>query len=290
MLFGGQLVVTELFSVAGDILSFCEAAQGDMSLTAEGIQRSKLPLYRATFQGSTLFGYTPKFARPIALNLHAGKLYLHELDEHRVTELQFAASEIARSGDRFYARSGTGVLEIDFIEMKTQTTAVASHAVASVLENASRLFEGCAIQNMLGSVFVSLFPKSRTGYQVRVPQLDKCKIVDARFERGILMVITARDGVYERMIVWFNQDFSSYDMITTPLGAPADLNFLVTDAGVCVMLAEDEKLHVFRGQFGAPLAVKIISDPALGGDMRLTRVGGRPGFIRGNKVFSISMK
>lgn len=285
--FGGSLVVAELYGLEEPVLSYYASGSLTIALLASGIMLNGVKAGRVD-GGTTLLGITPKMRLPIALNLHRGVLTLHELAERRTTTLPIAVKEIAKIDDRFYIRNGTQVLEVDFREQSDRLTVTASHPVANVLENASQLFDGVAIQNMLGSTFVSLFPRTRAGYQVRVPELDGYRVIEAKFEGQFLMVVASKTGEYHRLVFCFDDQFAAYRLGTTfKNSAPGAVNFTVTDSGVCVSLTEDEKIIAYpKGMNGE----MVVTDPAIGGDMRLMRVNGRPGFLRGNKVFSISMR
>jgi hypothetical protein len=154
---------------------------------------------------------------------------------------------------------------------------------------ASHLYEGCAIQNMLGSVFVSLFPRSHAGYQVRVKELDSCKLVDAKFEGKVLMVLAAKGGKYDRLVFRFDDDFEQYDLRVVPDVAPTGLNFITLATGICVSLTEDESLEAFPARKGAS-GTRVVEDPALGNDMQLIKVSGTAGFCRGDRVYKLSLK
>jgi len=158
-----------------------------------------------------------------------------------------------------------------------------------VLENASHLYEGAVIQNMLGSVFVSLFPKSKTGYQIRIPELDRYKIVDAKFDSGVLMVVGAKDGRYDRHVFRFDEDFATYDLRTIPDITPTGLNFVTLASGVCVSITEEEKIEAFSAKKGSQ-GLKVVEDPAVGNNMRLLKVNGKVGFERGGKIYQMSLK
>jgi hypothetical protein len=286
--FGGRLIVSELVDVGQPILGWYVDTTSTVALLADGISLNGVTAARGPVEGTTLLGATPKYGRPIALNLHRGVLRLYELADRRVTELPIAAREIAKSGDRFYIRNGTQVLEVDFREQPDRTIVSASHPVANVLENASKLFDGIAIQNMLGSVFVSLFPRTRTGYQLRVPELDQYRVVDARFEGQIFMAIGEKGGEYDRLVFCCYESFLGARLVAVVKNSdPGSINFTVTDTGVCVSVTEDEKIVAYPPKMATSIE---ISDPAIGGDMRLLKSGGKTAFVRGSKVFSLSMK
>jgi len=286
--FGGRLLVTELRGFEEPVLAFAVSSVFTMALVASGIILNGVTATRGPIEGTMLLGFTPKMGRPIALNLHRGILRLYELADRRVTELPIAAKEITKSGERFYLRNGTQVLEIDFREQPDKLIVTAGHPVANVLENASQLFDGVAIQNMIGSTFISLFPRTQAGYQLRVPELDGYRIVEARFEGRVLMVVGTKAGEYHRLVFCLDEAFTTYRLVTTfRNSAPGAVNFTVTDSGVCVSVTEDEKIVAYPPGMASEV---VISDPAIGGDMRLLRADGKTAFLRGNKVFAITMK
>ena len=103
------------------------------------------------------------------------------------------------------------------------------------------------------------------------------------------MVIGERQGQYDRLVFRFDREYSAHDLRTAPDITPAGLNFVVLDTGVCVCLNEDEQLELFSARMGAS-TIKLLEDPALGGDMQLASRGGELLFSRGDAVFSMRMK
>ncbi len=178
--------------------------------------------------------------------------------------------------------------------MPQKTIVTASTLVADVLELASHLYEGCVIQSMLGSTYVSLFPEPKMGCQVRIPELDGYKIVDAKFEGGVLMVVGALHGKYDRLVFrfpqdWLGQNYTAYDLRKVEGITPTGLNFITLASGVCVCLTEDETIEAFSAKPGSA-GIKVVDDPALGSDMRLHKIKGKAGFERAGKLAQIGLK
>lgn len=294
----GKLSITEVRGFAGwSVASYTESGRYTLALVRKGndarvqlndvLVGGKLPELAT---GSTLLGFTPKRNHPVALNLQEGKLTFINLRAGTTEVLQLRADEIERSGDRFYIRSGSRILEVEFAELADDKVIVtASHCVADVLSMASRLYEGCAIQNMLGSAFVSLFPRSHAGYQVRVKELDAYRLVDAKFDGKVLMTLGAKAGKYDRLIFRFDDEYTSYDLRVFPDITPTGLNFITLTSGICVSLTEEEHLEAFSSRKDAT-GTRLVEDPVLGNDMRLFKVAGAAGFARGDKVYKMSLK
>lgn len=292
----GSLVISEFRDLEGrTLVQYVESSGQILTLSTKGSKDMRIDLNgRVLYSGphlpgETLIGFTPKMNAPIALNLHNGKLTFLDLTRKHREDLGIEALNIAKSGERFYVRNSGQVLEVEFAELQDKTIVTASHAVANTMELASKLYEGAVIQNMIGSIFVSLFPRSKEGHQVRIPELDTYRIQDAKFDGGVLMVVGSKDGVYDRLIFRFSEDYQTYDLRTVSDIAPSGLNFVTLANGVCVSMTEEEKIEAFSSKKGSA-GLKVVEDPALGNDMRFLKVGGKVGFERAGKVYQMSLK
>lgn len=236
--------------------------------------------------GTTLTGDVPVFASLQGLDVSLWA-------EGKDVPLSMRAEDLSSYDNRLYVKNRGKVYEILLHCAQnmdgTNKVLASAHPLASVMENASRLFQGGVYQNMLGSCFVSLFPRSKAAYQVRIPELDTVKFLSAKFDHGVLMVLGSKKGVYSRFIFRFTEDFTSYDVREVENVTPTELNFVTMDSGVCVSLTEDENLELFSAKKGSS-SVKVVEDTMLGGDMLLVRRGPKLGFIRGNSVFEMKMK
>jgi len=181
----GKLAIVEYIGYEGWEVSDWVETVGNLALVRRDgesrvvrngahVQRIRGTTVDATLsRGQTLLGFTPKYDTPVALNLHEGQLTLVDFAAGLAEPLGMRADELMRTDGRFYIRNGTRVLEVEFYEVvRGKVTVIASHSVADVLENASRLYEGCATTSMRGSVFVWRFPRPRTGHQIRIPAPD----------------------------------------------------------------------------------------------------------------------
>jgi hypothetical protein len=173
----------------------------------------------------------------------------------------------------------------------TDTTAsivASTQVVGTCLEHASRLYEGVLTQNLLGTMFVSVFPRSGASYQIRVPELNSYRIVEAKYENRVLMVLGTKAGRYDRLVFVFSEDHQTYTVRAVVQDiTPAGLNFLVLDSGVYVTLTEEEKLEVAHHTSDK---VRVVESDTLGNDMRLVKHGGHVAFIRGEKVSRMAMR
>ncbi len=225
---------------------------------------------------------------PVAAWLDHDALRLTVLATGETPQVAVRATELVAYHGTLYARSGDKIVEVTLTDGANRVFAGVRLA-AHVLEHATRLYEGVALQSLLGEPHASLFPRAGACYQLALPELKGHKVLQAKLDSSVMMVLAAQGGRYRRLVFRFDDTFSSYDVRVVDDVTPADLNFVVLDSGVCVCLTEDEQLEVFSRAKGSG-AIKLIEDPALGGDMRLAKDAGRVLFYRGSKLYSMRMR
>jgi hypothetical protein len=138
-------------------------------------------------------------------------------------------------------------------------------------------------------MFVSLFPDKGACYQIKIPELNSYKIIEAKFDKGVLMIIGAKANKYDRLVFRFDSGYQTYDLRVVSDIVNCGLNFVTLDTGICVCLNEEEKIEAFSSRKGSA-GIKVVEDSALGGDMVLYKQGGKAIFTRGNGIYQISMK
>lgn len=234
-------------------------------------------------------GFTSS-GKAITSTLNGTQPVLIDVTTQASVDCGLSGNDIMSYNGALYLKNGDKIVALKLMEVGADNKVITGpEVVANVLEHATKLFDGVAIQNLLGASYVSLFPTKGTHYQVRIPELDGAKILDAKFDAGVLMVLCSRKGIYDRIVFRFDDIFASYDVRVISDITPAGLNFVTLDTGICISLTEDENLELFSSAKGSS-KMRVVTDTALGGDMKLYRITGKVGFSRGNKLFSLSLK
>jgi hypothetical protein len=106
------------------------------------------------------------------------------------------------------------------------------------MPHASALFCGVLVQSVLGATHATLLEAGGCP-QVRIAELDRRRVVDARHDGGVLVVLTSRAGRFDRWVFRFDRARRSYDhhrvRDVTPIGAV----FVTTDRGTCALRSAD---------------------------------------------------
>jgi hypothetical protein len=280
------LDITELEVFRGDVRGVWSVGQDLVAMTDAGVQvrGSVVPRTDKTIA----VAFSPRRRIPVAVSRSGRSLRLYDCANRREVPFAFEPSDIAAHDGRVYMRGHDRVYELVLTDAGAQIIA-SSKLSCTVLPNATKLFPGVVFQDLLGSAHVSMFPASGTTMQAMVPELDSYQVLDARYDRGALMVVGAKGGRYDRLVLRFDDPHRAYDVRVVEDITPAGLNFVVLDTGVVVCLGEDERLEVFHRAQGKT-KINYVEDPVLGGDMVLVRRSGQLAFYRGDRLYRSQMK
>ena len=280
----GALQVTELYRFSADVIAPVPAAGTYVALTTEGLflrgaRHPVPPDARAIV--------TPRMNALVAAWIEGGRLVLYDVTRRERLAAEIAAEGLTAAAGHLYVKQGTTLAVVELLELPAGLRA-ALRPVANVLEHATRLFEGAALQDVLGSWYATLFPQAGTAYSCRLPELDGCRIIDARFDGGVLLVLAHRDGAYRRFVFRFAANYRRYDVRVVDDVTPGELNFVTLESGVCVHLLETGELELFHREPGSA-AVKVLADTGLEG-ARLFRNGTQLLAVRGSGVYAVTMR
>src|SRR5262249_10728327 len=173
----------------------------------------------------------------------------------------------------------------EFVELASRIM-VRPRTIGHVLKNATQLFDGVVFQNLLGAWHASFLPDRFTCYQARIKELDGYRIVDARCEKNVLIVIGERSGRYDRFTFRFRRQFDRYDVRSQRDVDDAGITFTVLDNGICLSVSGvDLELFKSRSDDNRP---SLVPARELGA-VRLFHHGTQALCTRNNKLFKFSL-
>ena len=220
----------------------------------------------------------------VAAWLHNGWLQLRDLTVFKELKLELRCEQIMAYDGRVYCKSGEQILELEFIGGMPS-----ARPTATAMLRATQMFSGVALHNMLGGWYAGIFPKAHASYQIRLKELDGYRIVDAKYDRRVLMVVGMKKGKYDKFIFRIQPDYQGRTVRTEKDVAYTGLNFVVLENGVCAHINDEEQLELFVNN---PIVqdVKIVEDPVLSHDMQLLRRGTDVLFARGRDLYKLSTR
>lgn len=298
-LLSGKLEFHLLEQFPAEILGVFSSGGLLVALTRDGVYIEG-KRYLASAGHFSDVAFIPRSNDPVAVRVGRGgevELFDVRADRRLSTGEDYAlwAKDLMTYEGRLYTQYGGHVQEVQFIPAgKICLTPV--QEVATVLEHASQMFPGVVIWDLLcgkGSQMrrhhALIFPASGTCFQMPLPVLDQYRVVDARFESGILMVVGEKRGQYDRFVFRLDLRSENYESWYVPNAGNFGLNFVVLDSGICCFLNEKGKLEIFRNEMNDPNHQTVESDVLQGG-FQLYKNGAQLLAAQGDKLYHLSLR
>ena len=267
-----------------DIINFQSWGGHEIILTSDGLIIDKrLDKKVASYSH---IGISPIYGHVVSAIIKNNRLQLYNVTAGQDIPFDFIGVSLFSYNNRLYIVHGENISEIMFTETKGRLF-VYIRPVCNILLNATQIFDGVAIQNLLGLYYISIFPESGVHQQIKIKELEGFRIVNAKYHNNILIVIGEHGGIYNRFIFKFNDKYE-YSIIETKDVSYTEINFTVLDNGICIYVNEDGFTELFFNRKDNN-TVKLIQDTTLSGT-KLFNKGNQTYFAKDNKLFSIRMK
>jgi hypothetical protein len=172
---------------------------------------------------------------------------------------------------------------INEISGKTIST---KREICHVIPQQVKLFEGVAIQTAIDKTIMILPFEQGKCYVKCVPELDEYRVLSARGESNVVIVIGEKDKKYHRIIFVFSKDFSSYTVRIVPDVQSADVTFTVMPSGVCALAIGSGEIELFKDN----KTVRSIDKAPFDSSMYLYNTLKGLHFVERNRVFFCKMK
>ena len=238
-----------------------------------------------------VLGVTLIHHHPVTAWIENGLLRVCDVLRGQECRLSVAADAAATAGGRIIARQNGTLYEVSLTELPPRLLAGAD-VIGNVLPQSTQLFEGVAVQNLLGAAYLGMLPTSGGFHEVRVPELDGYRVADAKFERGVFVAVGVHSansaGRYDRFVLRFDDALATYDCRRTEDVGMAAVNFAVLDTGVVALINEGEALELFPRACGAS-GLKVARDKAIDGGCRLFSRGAQALFARDDGLYTVAM-
>jgi serine/threonine protein kinase len=277
-----NFLITALFTYQKPIIDY---AMG-YTMTENGVYKDNTVLVGLNDVAELVASPTNQ---PILARLENHKLKLFPVTTKVEIPCGFAADEIMSYQGRLYVRNKGDINEVTFVELGGKVMPTVNK-VGSVIQNNAQMFEGCVTSSFANSCHISVFPKTSSCYQLTIPELANYRVVDAKFDSGVLILV-ARDaqGVNDKFVFRFDAGFKSYDVRIQKNIQVHDINFVVLDTGVVLHMTDTGVLECFKAIPGAKDIIEI-DDQAIDTDCLLLKSGNQAMFARGEKLYKFSMQ
>lgn len=246
----------------------------------------------AKSQSDVKVAVTPRLRHLIAAFIEGSTPRFRDLTADQDIVLEVEAEDLMLSQGQFYLKQQDGIFEIEFVEVGSglnQKILLGVRRAANARIKSTRMFEGVAIQGLLGANYASIPGSPRICHQTHLLELEGYQILEAKLDRGVLMIVGTKEGRYDKLIFRFATDFSTYDLRVVRGVSSTNINFTVLDTGVVLHMTDEDNLEVFARLKGAA-DIRVFQDPAIQGDVRLFHIGAQTLIARGSTLYKIRMR
>jgi len=212
------------------------------------------------------------------------KITFQELTKPDAVGTATSANMFARN-NAFYTISRGKLVENSFTAFGNKMV----HRVKEVENlsvNSATIYDGCVIQDLLGKTYLTLPYKLGSCFSKHIPQIDGYRIVGAKAEKNIVVVVGEKRGQFDRFILVYNKDFTQCDVRKTDDIAYDTINFTVMDNGLCILLSSDSELELFA----TATQCETLPNPPFDATMKLFSTSDGIFFINGNSFHQIKRK
>jgi hypothetical protein len=232
----------------------------------------------------TRFTLTPKTRKPVAAWLEDGKLHVTCLTTSIPFDVNIQGEQIMSSGEWIYVKSGRSIFEITMTELPDRII-VTPRTACMVIENATKLFDGLALQDLVGTWYLACFSGAGECRHVKLDELSGHRILDAYYKNGCAILVTRHEGDYLSVVIRLHKE--SHDLRISTLDSYNRINMTSLPNGV-VSLVVDEELELFSNMPGSDrsLTVKNEALPGFQLSCENTSVVGS----RGKRLYRVSME
>lgn len=286
-----NLEATQIVNCDWDILDYVPSTSSKFCVVSDKglyISTGKTKKYQKFKAGAKI---TPKVISHdnimIAATILNGRVALYNAStKRRLKHDPINAEDILVYGNRFYVKYEERVYRIDFLG-KYPHYIVCFNPVTMVMANASRIFSGVIIQDIGGDIHATTFPEKNKTYQYQLKALNSYKIINAKFDRGLLVVVGFKNNKYDRFLFRLKDGKIIHELSAKDVNYNG-INFAVLDSGVCVLMNEHKEIEAFC--IDSLKSIKLIKDDYLNGRMRLISDGNSIYFADGKELYKLKMK
>lgn len=223
--------------------------------------------------------------RPALFHAPFGIQYDYEPGRTTALDLGLAMRRFFRADDRLFAVTDRELVELTVGALLDRPVLTMGRRWGA-RPNATRWFDGVAVQDVLGAAFLML-PTATGMVQARTPELDGLvPVAGCGNGRFAAVVASDRAGVYHRIELTFAADHGSYTAWRGPNDGP-DLNMVALPTGVVATVVEDGEVVIFVPANGN---VRKVRDRGIATDVRLSRWDGKVVYLRDGDLWTMRVR
>lgn len=278
-----KFIITKLFETEGDILGV-NFINGHRIIYIDGavyLNAHKYPL------ASKSAGIIYHNNNPYSVDIVDGLLSIENfMNKEKAGGVSIKATGKLLIDNRIYIICDSRLSEIKLTEFGGKVNITVGNTW-NILPNSTKTFREIIVEDILGKTYLMIPSRENACQQIAIPELDKCRILDGKFEDGIASFLIFKDNTYSRLIFTFDQSYSKYEIKEEKDISVYGINIVSLPNGIYTMMDEDG--NIILGSRKASMQ-NIIKDTNIDPNAILCHDGTNVCYAIGNEFFSLRMK
>lgn len=155
---------------------------------------------------------------------------------------------------------------------------------ASVMDLSTKMFNGVIVQDVLGQVYLTIPYAKGLCQNIHIDNLTGYRILDAKSEKSICVIMAEKNGKYDRIILTFDQNHEKYvERIDADVNY-IDVNLTVMPNGVAILALEDS-VEIFKDN-----NINKIENPPFDSTKRIYNISGVIYYVDGREIHTVKVK
>ena len=280
-----SVTATLLYTVGGMILDTSWRSGAHHILTTDGFyygDQKKVSFALDIDRGSIIYTSTGEFVFIVEKDKI---VYAFDEDKNKIKQFDMDYQSYAVFNNCLYVMQESGLVQYSF--EKIGKLKMIPKPISTLNLNSSKIFDGVVMQELYGK-YKAIIPYEYNGCSsIDLKEIKTNRIFDAkRIDRWMFIITEASNGTADFYRIYFNENFSKYEIKCDKDVAFRNINAMVKDNGMVVLNTEDDTLELF---FDFKRGTKVIEDSPVQNHLKLID-GKTTCFIDGDKIYSIQMK
>ena len=199
--------------------------------------------------------------------------------------------ETLRSSDLFERNGAIYTVTNDTLIENTFTTigtklVLRTKGIENILSLTAKIFPGCIIQDLLGKKYLTIPYALGRSFSKYLPGLDRVRIIDAKSDKNVTVLIGEEKGKYNRYVIVFDRKYQNMDIRVDEDVTYEPINFAVLDNGLCLLLSDENQIQLFS----TATQYETLDNPPFDASMPLFATSKGFFFINGNTIHQLKRK
>lgn len=280
----GQIEVIEKGSFTGTVLNVMQLMGVNYVATRSKVYAGKNEVMDLDQKVKKVLFCVASDSTPLMAIQSRGIIEILETNSNKFVD-KIAANEMFARNGAIYTMGNGKLFEHTFPVLGTKILRQMK-AVDNISTYSAKAYDGCVIQNLLGKYYLTLPYKKGYCFSKYIPNLDGFRVVDAKSDKTISVIIAEKGGKYTRFIIGFTKDFANFEVREVSDIAYDTINFAVMDNGLCLLLANSNELEMFVDSEH----IQTLQNPPFDSTMQLFATPEGFFFINNNSIHQIKKK